>query len=79
MVWVPGKQLQGGRYTIQKVLGDGRFGITYLARDKNGDALVIKTPNDEALNRPDFDKVTASFCAGGGQASQVQTSPYCEG
>jgi len=61
MVWAPGKQLHGGRYTIQKVLGHGRFGITYLARDKNGDALVIKTPNDETLNRQDFDRLQQVF------------------
>ena len=61
MLWVQGKQLQGGRYTIQKVLGHGRFGITYLARDKNGDTLVIKTPNDETLNRQDFDRLQQVF------------------
>lgn len=61
MAWAPGRQLQGGRYTIQKVLGHGRFGITYLARDNNGDAVVIKTPNDEALSRPDFDRLQQVF------------------
>ena len=61
MAWAPGKQLQGDKYTIKKVIGHGRFGITYLARDKNNNAVVIKTPNDEALNRPDFDRLQQVF------------------
>ena len=32
MAWGSGKQLQGGRYTIEKQLGEGGFGITYRAR-----------------------------------------------
>ncbi len=47
---VGGQQLQGGKYTIEKELGRGRFGITYLAKQKNGDRLVIKTLNDDLLN-----------------------------
>ncbi|NEQ67569.1 MAG: serine/threonine protein kinase [Symploca sp. SIO2D2] len=50
MVWNPKEQLQGGKYTIQKVLGQGRFGITYLARDNKGDGVVIKTLNEGLLN-----------------------------
>ncbi|NEP60999.1 MAG: serine/threonine protein kinase [Symploca sp. SIO2G7] len=50
MVWNPEDQLQGGKYTIQKVLGQGRFGITYLARDNKGDGVVIKTLNEGLLN-----------------------------
>ena len=61
MVWVAGKQLQGNKYTIERVLGHGRFGITYLARDKNDEPVVIKTPNDQSLNRPDFDRLQQVF------------------
>jgi serine/threonine protein kinase len=31
-------------------LGRGRFGITYLVKNKNGDRFVIKTLNDDLLN-----------------------------
>lgn len=61
MAWEPEKQLQGGRYTIKKVIGQGRFAFTYLARDQNNHAVVIKTPNDEVLNRPDFDRLQQVF------------------
>lgn len=49
MAWVAGDQLQGGKYTIEKELGRGRFGITYLVKNKNRDRLVIKTLNDNLL------------------------------
>lgn len=50
MAWVAGEQLQGGKYTVERELGRGRFGITYLVKNKNGDRLVIKTLNDSLLN-----------------------------
>ncbi|MFS0513476.1 serine/threonine protein kinase [Nostoc sp. UIC 10607] len=49
MAWAAGDQLQGGKYTVEKELGRGRFGITYLARNRNSDRLVIKTLNDNLL------------------------------
>lgn len=38
-----GTQLQGGRYRIEKVLGQGGFGITYLAEQTSlNDKVAIK-------------------------------------
>ncbi len=50
MAWVAGDRLQGGKYTIERELGRGRFGITYLVKNQNGDRQVIKTLNDDLLN-----------------------------
>jgi len=47
MAWIAGDELQGGKYTIERELGRGRFGITYLVKNKNGDRQVIKTLNDD--------------------------------
>ncbi len=52
MVWNPGKQLFGGRYIIEKKLGEGGIGITYLAKNKQGQLRVIKTLREEILNNP---------------------------
>ncbi len=49
VAWVKDDQLQGGKYTIEKELGRGRFGITYLVKNQKGDRQVIKTLNDDLL------------------------------
>ncbi|HBB31711.1 MAG TPA: serine/threonine protein kinase [Cyanobacteria bacterium UBA8803] len=50
MAWQAGQQLYGGRYVIERLLGEGGFGITYLAKDKKDNQVVIKTLKDEVLN-----------------------------
>ncbi|NEO22702.1 MULTISPECIES: AAA-like domain-containing protein [unclassified Moorena] len=50
--WLPGYRLQNGKYTIEKKLGEGGLGITYLARNnKTGDRIVIKTIGNDALRQ----------------------------
>ncbi|TAF03682.1 MAG: serine/threonine protein kinase [Nostocales cyanobacterium] len=49
MVWVKGDQLQGGKYTVERELRRGRFGITYLVKNQNSDRLVIKTLDGASL------------------------------
>ncbi|NJM97372.1 MAG: serine/threonine protein kinase [Phormidesmis sp. RL_2_1] len=50
MNWPSGHLLQNGEYTIEKELGTGRFGTTYLAKHKDGTRLVIKTLSESYLN-----------------------------
>jgi eukaryotic-like serine/threonine-protein kinase len=64
MAWVAGDQLQSGKYTIEKELGRGRFGITYLVKNRNGDRVVIKTLNDQllqSLNQSERDRLETIF------------------
>ncbi|MDZ8237208.1 MAG: serine/threonine-protein kinase [Nostoc sp. ChiQUE01a] len=61
MVWAVPKQLQGGKYTLESVLGRGRFGITYLAKDEKGDRIVVKTLDNQLLNQPDFKRLQERF------------------
>jgi eukaryotic-like serine/threonine-protein kinase len=64
MAWVAGEQLQGGKYTIEKELGRGRFGITYLVRNRKGNRQVVKTLNDnllQPLSQPERARLETMF------------------
>lgn len=61
MTWTVGQTLQGSNYTIEKVLGEGSFGITYLARNENNQRVVIKTLSDRTQQQPDFDNLHQDF------------------
>lgn len=61
MTWQPGQKLQRGKYTIEKILGQGGFGITYLVKDKQGNHSVIKTLNDYLQSQYNFAKYQQDF------------------
>ncbi|WP_233455468.1 serine/threonine protein kinase [Dolichospermum flos-aquae] len=57
--------MQGGKYTIEKELRRGRFGITYLVKNKNGDRQIIKTLDVSSLismDPLDRDSLETRFC-----------------
>ncbi|MEN9240028.1 MAG: GUN4 domain-containing protein [Thermostichales cyanobacterium SZTDM-1c_bins_54] len=62
MTWDPGTQLQSGRFAIEAILGQGGFGITYLAWDNRRlERVVIKTLNDELQGDPEFLRYQQDF------------------
>ncbi|MCT7977243.1 bifunctional serine/threonine-protein kinase/formylglycine-generating enzyme family protein [Laspinema olomoucense] len=54
MVWQPGTKIFGNRYTIQKKLKPGGFGITYLVKDNKGQQWVLKTLNDKVMTEAEY-------------------------
>jgi WD40 repeat protein len=65
MVWNPGQPLFGGRYFIERKLGEGGVGITFLARNQSNQLRVIKTLKEEILNdrawKPHREKLRQDF------------------
>ncbi|MDD1434734.1 serine/threonine protein kinase, partial [Dolichospermum sp. ST_sed6] len=64
MAWVEGDQLQSGKYTVEKELRRGRFGITYLVKNKNSDRQIIKTLDGNSLtslNQLDRERLETLF------------------
>ncbi len=54
-VWQNNQEIKNGRFLVQKVLGAGGFGITYLVTEQQTNKpYVIKTLNHLQQNRADF-------------------------
>lgn len=64
MVWQRGQSLSG-RYIIEKKLGEGGIGVTYLAKNQRSELRVIKTLREDILDNPAWkpylDKIRQDF------------------
>ncbi|MBD2481515.1 serine/threonine-protein kinase [Planktothrix sp. FACHB-1365] len=61
-MWTPGYQLRQRPYVIERILGQGGFGITYKAKHLQLDhQVVLKTPNAGLQNDPEYPKYVQRF------------------
>lgn len=74
MGWQVGDHLQGGKYKIIDVLGDGSFGTVYKAKFVQLDrVVVIKTPLEKFKNYPDYRKLVTALKNEGEKLKQLST------
>ena len=77
MAWEKGQELQGGKYVIEQILGQGGFGITYRALQVNlNRPVVIKTPNEYLNHDPEYDKYIERFIAEGQTLARLSQDPH---
>ena len=77
MVWQKGYKLQGGRYIIEKVLGEGGFGITYQAQHTLlKQWVVIKTPNEILKCDSEYPNYVRRFIQEGRKLAQLSQQPH---
>jgi serine/threonine-protein kinase len=77
MPWTPGQLLQGGKYVIGEVLGQGGFGITYKALHVElNRQVVIKTPNEYLSHDPEYDKYIERFIQEGRTLARLSQDPH---
>ncbi|NMG20205.1 serine/threonine protein kinase [Brasilonema bromeliae] len=77
MPWTAGQRLQGGKYVIGEVLGQGGFGITYKALHVElNQTVVIKTPNEHLRHDPEYDKYIDRFIKEGQILARLSEEPH---
>ncbi|BAZ30905.1 serine/threonine protein kinase [Cylindrospermum sp. NIES-4074] len=77
MVWQPGHKIQGGKYVIEKELGEGGFGITYQAQHTLlNQLMVIKTINESLRNDPEYPKYVKRFIEEGRKLEKLSEKKH---
>lgn len=61
MVCIPGQLLYGGRYKVERQIGSGGMGIAYLATNRQGKLVVLKTLRELILKSSSAKKFTDRF------------------
>ena len=75
--WQPGNELKSRPYRIEKVLGEGGFGITYKAKNLPLDIpVVIKTPNSKLQRDRNYPKYVQNFTREARQLAKLGLNPH---
>ena len=77
MVWQTGQRLQGGKFEIIEILGQGGFGITYKARNRALEIdVVIKTPNTLQRKDSEYAQYIQQFQEEGRKLARFSANPH---
>lgn len=61
MAWKKGDFIQDGKYEIDRILGRGGYGHVYLAHERSGRNVAIKTLHDHLRENQDCEKFEQDF------------------
>ncbi len=74
--WQPGQKLNKNQYTVQKQIGEGGFGVTFLAQKNNNKLVVIKTVNQKHKKEPFFEKLCDDLFNEAVQAAKFNSNSH---
>jgi HEAT repeat protein/tRNA A-37 threonylcarbamoyl transferase component Bud32 len=61
MAWQEGQLIKEGKYEIKKKLGQGGYGTVYLANDRSGRHVAIKTLHEHLRENEDYERFEQDF------------------
>jgi eukaryotic-like serine/threonine-protein kinase len=77
MYWQPGHKLNNQKYTIETMLGQGAFGVTYKAINSGINLpVVIKTPNPMLQRDRNYSRFVSKFIQEAKLLGQICTNPH---
>ncbi len=77
MYWQPGHKLNHQQYTIETMLGQGAFGVTYKAVNSRINLpVVIKTPNPTLQRDRNYSRFVSKFIQEAQLLGQLCTNPH---
>jgi eukaryotic-like serine/threonine-protein kinase len=77
MYWQPGHKLNNQTYTIEAMLGQGAFGVTYKAVNSRINLpVVIKTPNPMLQRDRNYSRFVSKFIQEAQLLGQLCTNPH---
>lgn len=61
MAWQTGDTIKNGTYTIETVISEGSIKRVYLAQNRDGKRVALKTPLDELVGLPQYRTLMQTF------------------
>lgn len=76
MAWQEGKLIKEGKYEIKQKLGQGGYGTVYLAIDRSGRDVAIKTLHDHLREHEDYERFEQDFMNEARRLAEFSRLPF---